>query len=130
MNHEGPPNEMRIQLKHSSITSYIIGFLLSLVLTFSAYFLVTQQILTGWNLILTIAFLGILQMIVQLLFFLHMGVEKKPRWNLQSFLFMALVVVILVSGSLWIMYNLDTRVMPEDMMNVGTNNSYQKEAIT
>ena len=115
MKYSGPPNEMKIQLKHSSITSYIIGFLLSLILTFSAYFLVTQQILTGWNLILTIAFLGVVQMVVQILFFLHMGVEKKPRWNLQSFLFMALVVVILVGGSLWIMHSLNTRMMPENM---------------
>lgn len=95
-----------------NIFSYVIGFVLSLALTLSSYFLVTQQILTRWNLIGVVALLGIIQMVVQLFFFLHIADEKKPRWNLVSFLFMALIVVILVCGSLWIMYNLDTRVMP------------------
>lgn len=116
MTQQAPLIETNEPVKIGSVFPYVIGFVLSLLLTLSSYFLVTYQWLRGWNLIGTIALLGVIQMIVQLFFFLHIGEEKKPRWNLLSFLFMALVVVILVCGSLWIMYHLNTRVMPTGQM--------------
>lgn len=100
---------------HGTYRSYIIGFVLSIVLTLAAYFLVTEHVLAGWTLIFAIIGLSIVQVLVQLLFFLHLGQEPKPYWNLISFLFMALVVGIIVAGSLWIMYNLDQRVMHAGM---------------
>jgi cytochrome o ubiquinol oxidase operon protein cyoD len=95
-----------------SFTSYLLGFILSILLTLSAYFLVREQVFSRWVLTLSIVGLGVIQMFIQLLFFLHLGSESKPRWNLLSFLFMTMVVLILVFGSLWIMYNLEERVMP------------------
>ncbi len=100
---------------HGTYRSYIIGFVLSIVLTLAAYFLVTEHVLAGWTLIFAIIGLSIVQVLVQLLFFLHLGQESKPYWNLISFLFMVLVVGIVVAGSLWIMYNLDERVMHAGM---------------
>jgi cytochrome o ubiquinol oxidase subunit IV len=50
--------------------------------------------------------LAILQLVVQLMLFLHLGDEPKPRWNLLAFLFAVLVVAIVVGGTLWIMYEL------------------------
>lgn len=109
-------HEIKNQIPYTKATlhSYVIGFILSLILTFSAYFLTIESFFSKWILINTLALLAVTQMVVQLLFFLHLGEEKKPRWNILSFLFMALVVVILVCGSLWIMYNLDTRLMPKE----------------
>lgn len=92
-------------------TSYVTGFILSLLLTLTAYFVVVNQVFVGWNLVLLIMGLGVAQLIVQLLFFLHLGSEKKPHWNLIVFLFMLLVLVILVFGSLWIMNNLNYHMM-------------------
>jgi cytochrome o ubiquinol oxidase subunit IV len=51
--------------------------------------------------------LALLQLFVQLVFFLHLGKEASPRWNLLAFSFAAIVVVIVVGGTLWIMYDLD-----------------------
>ncbi len=99
------------QETHGSFLSYTFGFILSLLLTFLAFFLVAKKILSGWPLILVIVPLGVFQAFIQLFCFLHLGAEKRPRRNLMVFLFMALVLVILVSGSIWIMYNLDTRLM-------------------
>jgi cytochrome o ubiquinol oxidase operon protein cyoD len=83
------------------------------MLTLGAYILVLQHV-NGHHLFLTHRFLigvillfAMLQLIVQLVFFLHLGREKKPRWNLQVLMFAALVVTILVAGSIWIMSNLD-----------------------
>jgi len=104
--------------EHGTFTSYVLGFILSLGLTLTSYLLVTKNVLTDWVLIFTIVGLGILQMMIQLLFFLHLGHEARPRWNLLAFLFMIVVIVILVIGSLWIMYNLDDRVMPKANMDL------------
>ncbi len=93
--------------------SYISGYIISLILTLTAFALVAQhvnsehQALPHEVLIPTIIVFAIIQLIAQLVLFLHLGKESKPRFNLTIFLFMLLVVGLLVGGSLWIMSNLD-----------------------
>lgn len=89
------------------VSAYIVGFLLSLYLTLSAYFLVTKQALPHLSLIIAVVALALVQFGVQIVFFLHIGEESKPRWNLVSFLSMMLMIAILVIGSIWIMANLN-----------------------
>lgn len=89
------------------LESYIFGFILSLILTLVAYFSVAENLISGWVLIFTVAALAFVQVVLQLIFFLHLGEEPSPPWNLMVFLFMILIVLIIVIGSLWIMYNLD-----------------------
>src|SRR6266496_5803873 len=92
---------------------YTVGFVLSLILTLVAYFIVSRHVNTHHVaiahslLIFMIVGMAIIQMMVQLVFFLHLDSEPKPRWNLTVMLFAALVVLIVVFGSLWIMNNLD-----------------------
>ena len=81
----------------SSLTNYIIGYILSVVLTFTAYILVSNQILTGWGLAYAIVGLAIVQLVVQLIYFLHIGREAEPRWNLLLFDFTLVIVVIVVT---------------------------------
>lgn len=100
------------QIEHGTIQSYVVGFVLSLILTFCAYFIVSSSILYGETLDFTIAGLCVTQVVVQLLFFLNLGNETNT-WNLSAFFFMLLVVGIIVGGSLWIMHNLDYRIMPK-----------------
>jgi cytochrome o ubiquinol oxidase subunit IV len=92
---------------HHNRTIYIVGFGLSLILTLTAYTLVVQELLSRRVLLISITILAITQLIVQLVCFLHLGNESKPRWNLMTFLFMLLVLFIVVFGSLWIMTHLD-----------------------
>lgn len=100
------------QRNEGSIKTYTIAFSLSIVLTFASYFFVTRHLLSGSILISAIFTFCLLQVFVQLLFFLHLGQEKKPRWNLTVFLFMLMVLVIVVAGSIWIMNNLSYNLMP------------------
>ncbi len=92
---------------------YIIGFVSSIVLTVIAFGIVglhteTNQMIPSHDIIVPILLgLAVTQLFVQIIFFLHLGQESKPRLNLMAFLFMLLVVVIVVFGSLWIMQNLD-----------------------
>ncbi len=94
------------------IRSYTTGFLLSLVLTCIAfivtkYYLATHMMTAPLMLFIGLLVLAAVQLLVQLLFFFHLGSESRPRLNTVSFLFMLMVVGIIGIGSLWIMYNLE-----------------------
>lgn len=90
---------------------YVIGFVLSLILTLAAYFVVVGKIVTGAALAITVGALAIAQFIVQVLFFLRLHQEKKPHWKLTVFFFMLLVLVVIIFGTLWIMLSLNYNLM-------------------
>jgi cytochrome o ubiquinol oxidase operon protein cyoD len=102
---------------HGTVATYTIGFVFSVVLTITAYVLMVQHTLSRKLLITEVAGLAIAQFLVQLLFFLHLGSETKPRWKLLVFCFMLMVVGIMVGGSLWIMYNLNYHMMSPHEIN-------------
>ncbi|HEY1835254.1 MAG TPA: cytochrome o ubiquinol oxidase subunit IV [Candidatus Saccharimonadales bacterium] len=93
-----------------NLQTYVSGFILSIFLTLAAYVLVTNHAYSDWTIALVIAGLAGVQFVVQLLFFLHLGRESRPRWRLLVLSFMLLVVGILVIGSLWIMHSLNYRM--------------------
>lgn len=104
-------------------SSYVAGFVLSLLLTLVAYTVTARYSGTGHSGVLSRQFfinaviaLAVVQLLVQMVFFLHLDRESKPRWNLLIASFAAIVVLILVAGSLWIMNNLNyhTQAVPSD----------------
>lgn len=97
------------------VLTYTVGFVLSILLTLAAYSSVVNRTHPDSTLIGIIVGLAVTQLLVQLVFFLHLGRESKPRWKLMIFLWMLLIVGIVVGGSLWIMQNLDYNMMPQDM---------------
>ena len=97
--------------KQESIRPYLVGFALSVGLTLAAYSFVNGRWLAGWAAVFAIVILAIAQLTVQLIYFLHLGRESKPRWNLMILSFAAIVVVIVVFGSLWIMNNQNYHMM-------------------
>jgi cytochrome o ubiquinol oxidase subunit IV len=99
----------------ATLKAYITGFVWSIGLTLIAYSLVVQHHFSRTTLIATIVGLALLQAVIQLLYFLHLGTETKPRWKLFVFLFMLMVVAILVLGSLWIMNNLNYHMTPQQI---------------
>lgn len=109
----------RNNYKLSREKSYIIGFVSSIALSLIAYSLVVGHILSGWALVFVLGGLALVQCSLQLLLFLHLGQESRPRWRLGVFFFMLLIIFIIVVGSVWIMYSLNTRMMPstKDMKN-------------
>ncbi|HXF28685.1 MAG TPA: cytochrome o ubiquinol oxidase subunit IV [Chlamydiales bacterium] len=97
---------------HTTLKSYLIGLVISLILTLASYFVVTEQLFTRDVIIYTICGFGFVQALVQLYYFLHLGQESKPHWNMIVFLFMAMVLAIVVVGSLWIMNHLNYNMTP------------------
>lgn len=98
---------------HGTLKAYFIGFGASLLLTVLSFFLVATRTLSNSYLIYAIIGLALIQAVIQLIFFLHLGQEAKPRWETVVFCFMVVVLLIIVIGSLWIMNDLDHRVMAD-----------------
>ncbi|HSX46794.1 MAG TPA: cytochrome o ubiquinol oxidase subunit IV [Patescibacteria group bacterium] len=95
--------------------SYIIGYLLSLVSTVIPYYLVASKTVTGTSLLATILGFAVLQMAIQIFFFLHLGRGPKPLYNVVFFLGTASIILVVVGGSIFIMNNLYRNISPSDV---------------
>jgi cytochrome o ubiquinol oxidase subunit IV len=98
---------------NASFKPQFLGFVLSVLLVAASYRIVTHYHLAHWALTFTIFGIAIAQALIQLVFFLHLGLESKPYWNTITFIFVVLVIVIVIGGSLWIMDNLSYNLMPD-----------------
>jgi len=105
---------------HGSFKTYALGLVFCLLLTGASFSLVAFRLLTGSSLWISLVLLAIFQAAVQLVFFLHVGQEEKPRWESLLFYFMLLVLAIIVLGSLWIMFDLDNRTMLNMTMDMSS----------
>jgi cytochrome o ubiquinol oxidase operon protein cyoD len=95
---------------HGSRKSYITGFLLAIALTVVPFGLVMSHASVGTPLI--IAVFALAQIGVHVVYFLHVDRSEEQRWNLTALVFTAIVVCIILGGSIWIMHNLDANMMP------------------
>lgn len=94
-----------------TVRAYIAGFVSSLIITLTAYWLVVNSIMEGWALGVTIIVLAAVQCYIQLIFFLHLDRASGPRWRLATFIFTIAIIVVIGGGSLWIMNSLDGRMI-------------------
>lgn len=98
--------------EHGTIQNYVIGFVLSLVFTLIPYWLVVNHKLHGTILFGTIMVFALLQAGIQLLFFLHLGRERKPRWQSGFLLVTAGGLFVVTVGTTWILYHLHENMTP------------------
>lgn len=103
------------KLWHGTYISYGIGFFVSLIFTSISFLLVVYEAFPPTPLTYTIAGFALIQAIAQLGLFLHLGQEEKPNWETFIFSFMLLILLIIVVGSLWVMNDLNERMMPKHM---------------
>ena len=105
---------------HGSFKTYMIGFLLSVVLTAIPFWLVMTGALPAAATGLIITAFAVVQIIVHMIFFLHMNHKSEGGWNMLALIFTIVVVVIAVAGSVWVMYHLNVNMMPtHDMQTMG-----------
>ncbi|ESQ84905.1 hypothetical protein AEAC466_07555 [Asticcacaulis sp. AC466] len=97
---------------HGTVKSYLIGFILSVILTGIPFALTMMHILPSSSLVPVILVLGIVQILVHLYFFLHMNASSSQVWNNAAFVFTLIIVGILVIGSIWVMFHLNHNMMP------------------
>ncbi|MDO3676942.1 cytochrome o ubiquinol oxidase subunit IV [Paenibacillus ehimensis] len=92
---------------HGSLKSYTTGFLFSIVLTIIPIAVVLSGWLQGVANTLVLMAAAVLQFAVQLIYFMHLREEKKPRYNLVSLILGLIILLLVVFGSMWIMlYNM------------------------
>ena len=105
---------------HGSFKTYMIGFLLSVVLTAIPFWLVMTGALPAATTGLIITAFAVVQIVVHMVFFLHMNHKSEGGWNMLALIFTIVIVVIAVAGSVWVMYHLNVNMMPtHDMQTMG-----------
>lgn len=99
---------------HGTLRDYVTGFVLSVVLTALAFWVVMGKVFdSGATTAMVILALGAVQIVVHMVYFLHMNARSESGWNLLALIFTLVLVVIVLSGSLWVMFHLNTNMMPE-----------------
>jgi cytochrome o ubiquinol oxidase subunit IV len=101
--------------KHAggSRSSYLVGFVLSVVLTAVPFWLVMSGVLGDKQVTaLVIMALAAVQIVVHMVYFLHMNTRSEGGWTMMALIFTMIMVVIALTGSLWVMHHLTTNMMP------------------
>lgn len=96
----------------TALLVYTIGLLLAVILTALSFWVANTSLLWGPGVHLGLAVLAIAQMGVHLVFFLHIGTGPDSTNNVLAVAFGALIVFLVVAGSLWIMADLNAGMMP------------------
>ena len=98
---------------HFSLRGYLTGFALSVVLTAIPFWLVMGKVIPSAALtgVVLVVFAAI-QILVHMVYFLHLDARSEGGWNLLSILFTVILVVILLAGTLWVMYHMNANMMP------------------
>ena len=97
--------------RRGSFKSYATGFILSIVLTVIAFGLVMSGTFSRPAVLFGIFCAAVVQILVHLHYFLHLDTSSAARWNVLVLLFTLLIMILFVGGTIWIMYNLNYRMM-------------------
>ena len=82
---------------HGSVRSYMTGFILSVILTAIPFAIV----------------MAVVQILVHMVYFLHMNTRSDEGWTMMALIFTVVILVIVLAGSLWVMFNMNTNMMPQ-----------------
>lgn len=102
---------------HSTLRGYATGFVLAVILTAIPFWLVMGKVIPN-SATLGFVLLGLaaVQIVVHMVYFLHMNTKAEGGWSMLALLFTFMLLVIMLSGSIWVMYHLNHNMMP-GMMN-------------
>jgi cytochrome o ubiquinol oxidase subunit IV len=104
---------------HITLDGYLIGFGLSVILTAVPFYFVMSGVLESKTATaLAITILAVAQIVVHMVYFLHLDAKSEAGWNLMALIFTAVILIIALTGSLWIMYHLKVNMMPMNMSHL------------
>jgi cytochrome o ubiquinol oxidase operon protein cyoD len=98
---------------HGSLKGYVIGFVLSVILTAIPFWLVMADVF-GNSVVtaLIVMEIAVLQIFVHMYYFLHMNTSSQGGWTMMALIFTVVVVLITFIGSMWVMHHLNSYMMP------------------
>jgi len=98
---------------HSTFSGYMIGFVLSIVLTAIPFWLVMNNVIADRTVaVLVLGAFAVVQILVHMVFFLHMNGKVEGGWTMLSTIFTIVFVAIAIAGTLWVMFHMNTNMMP------------------
>lgn len=107
---------------HSTFKGYMTGFVLAVILTAIPFWLVMGKVFDkSSTTAIVILAIAAVQIVVHMIYFLHMNTKSEGGWTMLALIFTLVLVVITLSGSLWVMYHLNHNMMPSsthDMRNM------------
>ena len=106
---------------HATLGGYVVGFVLAVILTAIPFWIVMSRAIesSGYTIVVILAFAAV-QIVVHMVYFLHMTPKAEGGWSMMALAFTIILVVITLSGSLWVMFHLNSNMMPvseEQMRN-------------
>ena len=98
---------------HGTFRSYLTGFVLAVILTAIPFWLVMDKVFENSSTTAMLLLgLGAIQIVVHMIYFLHMNAKSEGGWNMLALIFTIVLVIITLSGSLWVMYHMNANMMP------------------
>lgn len=103
---------------HITLKGYMIGFVLSVILTAIPFWLVINKVIASpaTTAFVILAF-AVVQIVVHMIYFLHLDAKSEGGWNMLALIFTAVLLIIMLAGSLWVMYHMNANMMPMHDMN-------------
>ena len=98
---------------HVSMGDYVKGFILAVVLTAIPFDLVMNNVIQDRSTaVLVLGGFAIVQIVVHMVYFLHMNGKIQGGWTMLSTIFTVVFVAIAIAGTLWVMFHMNTNMMP------------------
>ncbi|SHE91676.1 cytochrome o ubiquinol oxidase subunit IV [Marinomonas polaris] len=96
---------------HGSVKSYLVGFIWSVILTGIPFWMVMTEAFDKGPTYITIVLLAIVQIFVHLKYFLHLDFSEQGKLDTYSFIFSAVIIVMVVALSVWIIFASNAMMM-------------------
>jgi cytochrome o ubiquinol oxidase operon protein cyoD len=98
---------------HSTLKGYMTGFFLAVFLTAVPFWLVMGKVIpNAQTLAIVVMFFAAIQIVVHMIYFLHMNTKSEGGWNMLALIFTLVLVVITLTGSIWVMFHMNANMMP------------------
>ena len=98
---------------HVSMGDYVKGFVLAVILTAIPFYLVMNNVIQDRTIaVLVLGGLAIVQIVVHMVYFLHMNGKIQGGWTMLSTIFTVVFVAIAIAGTLWVMFHMNANMMP------------------
>lgn len=98
---------------HGSMKGYVTGFVLSAILTAIPFWIVMGEVFREPSTAaIVVMVFAVAQIFVHMVYFLHMNARSEGGWTMLAMIFTVVLVIITLSGSLWVMFHLNANMMP------------------
>lgn len=112
--HDGDSHHHDANEPHSTFSGYMTGFVLSIILTAIPFWLVMAKVIAERNTaVLVLGGFAVIQILVHMVFFLHMNGKVEGGWTLLATIFTVVFVAITIAGTLWVMFHMNANMMPD-----------------